>query len=61
MPSIKTDEIKFVLHMLRIAANLTSTKNGCHFFSQVNDGIEIVKTVVSLVYVTPFSHDVLKM
>jgi len=48
--------------MLRIVANLTSTKNGCHFFSQVNDRINIVKTVVSLVYegVTS-SHDVLNI
>lgn len=61
MPSIKTVEMKFVLHMLKIVANLTTTKSGCHFFSQVNDGINIIKTVVSLVLYTPPSHDVLKM
>ncbi|XP_060866820.1 uncharacterized protein LOC132942446 [Metopolophium dirhodum] len=60
MPSIKTNEMKFVLHMLRIVANLSTTESGCHFFSQVNDGINIVNLVVSLVLYTPPSHGVLK-
>jgi len=60
MPSIKTNEMKFVLHMLRIVANLSTTESGCHFFSQVNDGINIVNLVVSLVLFTPPSHGVLK-
>lgn len=60
MPSIETNEIKFVLHMLKIVANLSSTKSGCHFFSQVNDGINIVNLIVSLVFYTPPSHGILK-
>jgi len=60
MPSIKTNEMKFVLHMLRIVANLSTTKKGCHFFSKVNDGINIVNIVVSLVLHTPPSHGILK-
>lgn len=60
MPSIKTNEMKFVLHMLKIVANLSSTKCGCHFFSQVNDGINIVNLIVSLVVYTPPSHGILK-
>jgi len=53
MPSIKTNEMKFLLHILRIVANLSTTESGCHFLSQVNDGINIVNLVVSLVLHTP--------
>lgn len=60
MPSIKTNETKFVLHILGIVANLTTTKGGCHFFSQVNDGINIVNLIVSLVLCTPPSLYFLK-
>ncbi|XP_022172857.1 uncharacterized protein LOC111035520 isoform X2 [Myzus persicae] len=60
MPSIKTNEMKFVLQILRIIANLTTTKSGCHFFSQVNDGINIVNLIVSLVVYTPPSLGILK-
>jgi len=60
MPSLKSNEMKFVLHILRIVANLTTTKRGCHFFSQVNDGINIVNLIVSLVVYTPPSLDILK-
>lgn len=60
MPSIKTNEMKFVLHMLKVVANLSSTKSGCLFFSQNNDGINIVNLIVSLVLNTPPSHGILK-
>ncbi|XP_060854647.1 uncharacterized protein LOC132932342 [Rhopalosiphum padi] len=60
MPSIKTNETQFVLLILRILANLTTTKSGCHFFSQVNDGINIINLIVSLVLCTPPSLDILK-
>jgi len=60
MPSEKSNEMKFVSHILRVVANLTTTKSGCHFFSQVNDGINIVNIIVSLVVCTPPSLDILK-
>ncbi|XP_025208184.1 uncharacterized protein LOC112603701, partial [Melanaphis sacchari] len=53
MPSIKTNEAQFVLHILKIIANLTITKSGCHFFSQINDGINIINLIVALVLCTP--------
>lgn len=53
MPSIKTHETKFVLNILGIVANLTVTKAGCRFFSQINDGINVVNLIVSLVLCTP--------
>lgn len=55
MPSIETLETKFVLNILGIIANLTTTNKGCHFFSQVNDGIQVVKLIISLVICIPFS------
>ncbi|CAH1725158.1 unnamed protein product [Aphis gossypii] len=60
MPSIQTKETQFVLQILRILANLTTTKSGCHFFSQVNDGINIVNLIVTLVLCTPPSNNILK-
>lgn len=55
MPSIKTDETKFVLNILGITANLTTTEEGRHFFSKVNDGIDIVRLIISLVVYAPSS------
>lgn len=55
IPSIKTLETKFVLNILGIVANLTTTKSGCHFFSQINDGIQVVNLIVSLVPCIPSS------
>lgn len=55
MPSIKTYETKFVLNILGIVANLTTTRDGCHFFSQVNDGINVINIIMSLVLCTPSS------
>jgi len=60
MPSIKANETKFLFNILRLVANLTTTKDGCHFFSQVNDGINIVNLIVSLVLCTPHSLNNLK-
>lgn len=60
MPSIKTNEMRFVLHILKLVSNLTSTISGCHFFAQVNDGIAIVNQIVSLVVCTPPSLVILK-
>jgi len=60
IPSIKTNETQFVLQILRILANLTTTKSGCHFFSQVYDGINIVNLIVTLVLCTPPSINILK-
>jgi len=60
MPSIQTKETQFVLQILRILANLTTTKSGCHFFSQVNDGINIVNLIVTLVLCIPPSNNILK-
>ncbi|XP_029342843.1 uncharacterized protein LOC100574889 [Acyrthosiphon pisum] len=60
MPSTKTNQMKFVLHMLRVVVNLSTTESGCHFLSQVNDGINIINLIVSLVLHTPPSHGVLK-
>lgn len=55
IPSIKTLETKFVLNILGIIANLTTAKGGCHFFSQVNDGIQVVNLIISLVIYIPSS------
>lgn len=55
MPSMETCETKFVLNILGIVANLTTTRAGCHFFSQVNDGINVINLIVSLVLHIPFS------
>lgn len=60
MPSIKTNETQFVLQILRILANLTTIKSGCHFFSQVQDGIKIINLIVTLVLCTPPSINILK-
>lgn len=53
MPSIKSIETKFVLSILGIVANLTTNKDGCYFFSQVHDGINVVKLIISLVLFIP--------
>jgi len=58
--SIETCEIKFVLNILGIVANLTTTRAGCHFFSQVNDGINVINCIVSLVLCTPSLQNNLK-
>lgn len=55
MPSIKTHETKFVLNILGITANLTTTEAGRHFFSEVSDGIDIVRLIISLVVCAPSS------
>jgi len=60
MSSIEPCETKFVLNILGIVANLTTTKAGCHFFSQVNDGINVVSCIVSLVLCTPSLQNNLK-
>lgn len=49
IPPIKTYETKFVISMLGIVANLTTTKDGCRFFSQANDGINVVQHIIFLV------------
>lgn len=50
---IKTYDTKFVLNILGIVANLTTTKAGCHFFSQVNDGINVINLIMSMVMYAP--------
>lgn len=57
IPSIKTYEKKFVLNILGIVANLTTTEDGCHFFTQTNDGVNIINLIVSIVICTPPSLD----
>lgn len=52
---IKTYDIKFVLNILGIVANLTTTKAGCHFFSQMNDGISVINLIMSMVIYAPSS------
>lgn len=60
IPPIKTYETKFVLNILGIVANLTTTQAGRHFFSQVNDGINVINIVLSLVLCTPSLENNLK-
>lgn len=55
MPPVKTCETKFVLDILGIVANLTTSKSGCHFFTQISDGINVVNLIVSLVPYIPYS------
>lgn len=55
MPSKKTHETKVVLSILGIVTNLTINKAGSHFFSQVNDGINVVNLIISLVLNIPSS------
>jgi hypothetical protein len=55
MPPINTCETKFILNILGIVANLTTSKSGCHFFTQINDGINLVNHIVTLVLCTPYS------
>lgn len=57
MPSIKAYETKCILSILGIVANLTTNKSGCYFFSQVNDGKNVVNLIVSLVLCIPSSLD----
>lgn len=52
---IKTYDTKFVLNILGIVANLTTIKAGCHFFSQVNDGISVINLIMSMVMYAPSS------
>lgn len=62
MPSIKTCETKFVLNILGIVANLTTSKSGCNIFTQTNEGISVIKLIVSLVLCTPktLKHNIKK-
>jgi len=60
MSSIEICETKFVLNILGIVANLTTTTAGCYFFSQVTDGINIINLIVSLVVCTPSLQNNLK-
>lgn len=57
IPSIKTYETKFVLSMLGIVANVTTTKEGCRFFSLVDDGANVIHLIVSLVLCTHISQE----
>lgn len=54
---IKTYDSKFVLNILGIVANLTTTEDGCHFFTQTNDGVNIINLIMSLVICTRSSLD----
>lgn len=56
MPSTKTHETKFVLSILGIVANVTTTQAGSKFFVEVNDGIDVINHIVSLILCTPSSH-----
>lgn len=55
MPSIKSHETKVVLSILGIVANLTIKKAGRYFFSQIDDGINVVNLIISLVLNIPSS------
>lgn len=49
MPPIKTYETKFVSYILGIIVNLTNTKAGRNFFTQVNEGISVINAIITLV------------
>lgn len=55
MPPVNTYETKFILNILGIIANLTTSKSGCHFFTQINDGINVINQIMCLIQCTPHS------